>query len=403
MIKEVDVCVAGGGPAGMMLALLLAKRGVKVVVLEQHKDFEREYRGEVLMPRFTQMMRQIGLFEELEKQQHLKLDGLEGFSRQQRILNINFKQIAPEAPFALWMPQPVLLNFLHRKASAYSKYEILFDANVKSLINEGGRIRGVLAQNEKGEKIEIRAQVTVGADGRFSVLRRAGGFELADEDYHFDIVWFTMPRPESYDHQVRFFINDKVNFLVLPKYPDLMQCGLIVPKGGYAKLRHSGIESVRKILMRGHPFFQPFAERLRDFNHFSILQARIEYVKQWARDGALLVGDSAHTCSPAGAIGVSVAVGSAIVASEIIYDAILSKDVSARKLGKLQEIREDEVLMIQSIQKKFTQILLAQSKLARYFLPAAAFLIGSTGLLKAAQRKLFVVEKPLPLRNAVHF
>lgn len=403
MSKEVDVCIVGGGPAGLVLALLLAKQGIKVLVLEQHKDFDREYRGEVLMPRFTQMMRQIGIFSELEKRHHIKLQGLEGYYREKRFLNIDFKSIAPEAPFALWMPQPILLNFLHERAKQFPQYEILFDACAKSLITEGATIKGVTAQNEKGERIEVRAKITVGADGRFSVLRRTGDFEVADEDYRFDIVWFSMPRPDDYDNQVKFFLNPTANFLILPKYPDLIQCGLVVPKGGYAKLRHDGIESVKKILLQGHRYFQPFAERLRDFSHFSVLQARIEYVKEWARDGALLVGDAAHTCSPAGAIGVSVATASAVVAAEVIADALAANDVSAKKLSRLQEIREKEVREIQRAQKNFTRLFLAPSSFTQRIFPFAMGLLGRTGLLQAFQRRMFVMDKPLPVRKTLHF
>lgn len=397
--RETDVCVVGGGPAGMLLALLLAKMGVKVLVLEQHKDFEREYRGEVLMPRFSQMMRQLGLFEELEsKCHHLKLEGVEGFYRGKSFVRILLKEISPEVPFALWMPQPILLNFLYEKAKPFRHYDVLFNTSAKALIEQDGKIKGVLAQNDLGEKIEIRAKVTVGADGRFSVVRRLGGFELEDEDYHFDIVWFSIPRPEGFDHQVRFFVNQEQNFLILPKYPDLIQCGLIVPKGGYAVLRHEGIEAMRKRLIRAHRLFRTFAEKLKDFSPFNVLQARIEYVKRWARDGALLVGDSAHTCSPAGAIGVSVAAASALAASEVIFQALASKDVSARSLGKLQSMREDEVKMIQKNQKAFARLLLGSSGLFSFLMPMQLMLAAKLGLLKAAQRKLLVQEKPLPVR-----
>jgi 2-polyprenyl-6-methoxyphenol hydroxylase-like FAD-dependent oxidoreductase len=396
--KEVEVCIAGGGPAGMVLGLLLAKLGVRVLVLEQHRDFEREYRGEVLMPRFTQMMRQIGLFQDLERScHHLKLEGLEGFYHKHRILNVNLKEISSDAPFALWMPQPELLKFLYHRAKHFPNFEMMFETSVKSLIQTGNQVQGVIAQTSHGEKIEIKAKVTVGADGRFSAVRRQGGFTVEEEDYHFDLIWFSIPRPKDYDNQVRFFLSEDHNYLILPKYPDLVQCGLIAAKGEYSEFHHRGIESIRSILLHSHPFFREFAESLKDFSPFSVLQARIEYVREWAKNGVLLVGDSAHTCSPAGAVGVSVAVGSAIVAAEVIKDALDAKDVSAARLSKLQELRQEEVRDIQKLQKAFTRNFLGQTGFRKFLMPFQLLIAAKLGFIQILQRRMLARKEPLPV------
>ena len=141
---EVDVCVAGGGPAGMLLGLLLAKLGTRVLVLEQHRDFHREYRGEVLMPRFTQLFRQLNLFAFLESYHHLKLDGIELFYQDKRLVRVPFSEIAPEAPFAIWMPQPILLGALRDKARQFPSFDLWFDASVKEIVREKGRAVGLL-------------------------------------------------------------------------------------------------------------------------------------------------------------------------------------------------------------------------------------------------------------------
>lgn len=403
MNKETDICIAGGGPAGMILALLLAKLGVRVTVLEQHRDFQREYRGEVLMPRFTQMMRQIGLFSELERCHHLKLTGLEGFYKNRLLMRIGIDDISPEAPFALWMPQPVLLNFLYEKAKKFPNFEILFDTSVVSLLRPGGTVYGVMGQNSRGEKITIRASVTVGADGRFSTVRRAGGFEVEDEDYRFDLLWFSIPKPKDYDDQVRFFLGGAKNYLILPKYPDQIQCGLVLAPGEYAALRKEGIESLRKILKTSQSLLHPFADSLKDFSPFNLLQARIDHVKQWAKDGVLLVGDAAHTCSPAGAIGVSIATATAIVAAEVLYDAVRNKDFSAAHLGRVQQLRQKEVKEIQQIQKNFTRAIFMQSRFSRYLVPPLLFLAVRSGLFRSLQRQLMTMQEPLPVGPGLHF
>ncbi len=398
-----DVCIAGAGPAGMILGLLLAKQGLNVLVLEHHKDFSREYRGEVLMPRFTQMMRQIGLFDYLEKFPHLKLTDLEGFNNGRSFFKIGFSQIAPEAPFALWMPQTVLLEALHEKAKLFPNFELWFDARAEDTIEENGKCTGVTV-TRGGEKMEVQAKVTVGADGRFSVIRKRGGFELADEDHKFDLIWFTLEKPADYNDKVQFHLSDACNYLILPKYPKHIQCGLVVEKGGYAKYAKQGIDSLRRILLNSNPMFHAFAESLKDFSPFSVLQAKIEFVKEWAKDGVALVGDSAHTCSPAGAVGVSVATATAIVAAEVIGNCFKKNDFSKAALGEIQKLREREVLHIQSRQKAFSGLLFTRtSGRRREIFLFAASLIARSGLLKEVQRDLFVMKEPLPVSSQICF
>lgn len=393
---RVDVCIAGAGPAGMVLGLLLAKLGVKVLVCEHHPDFEREYRGEVLMPRFTQMFRQIGLFEHIEKYPHLKLAELEGYYQAKRILNISFSEIAPEAPFAIWMSQPILLQALLDQAKQYPNFELWFGARVESLMEEGTVTKGAIIHKGK-ETVEVRANITVGTDGRFSTVRRRGDFELEFEDHAFDVIWFTIPRPAGYDHYVRFFFSPTSNYLILPKYPDSIQCGLVIPKGAYLNYLKQGIDSIREVLLKSHPLFHPFAKNLKNFSAFSLLQAKIEYIKKWAKNGVILVGDSAHTCSPAGAIGVSVAVASAIVAADVIYDCLQKKDYSEQALGRLQELREAEVRHILNRQKAFSRILLPASPWLRGLAPFIFQFLTKSGLFRILQRDLMVMKKPLPV------
>ncbi len=396
-----DVCIVGAGPAGMILGLLLAKQGLQVLVLESHKDFAREYRGEVLMPRFTQMMRQMGLFDYLTQFPHLKLTDLEGLYQGEPFFKIGFDQIAPEAPFALWMPQTILLEALHQKAKSFPNFEIWFDAQAEDLIEKNNHAVGVSIVREK-EKIEVRAKVTVGADGRFSVIRKRGGFNVADEQHKFDLIWFTVEKPAGYDNKVRFFISPKSNYLILPKYPNHIQCGLVVEKGGFARHVKAGIHSMREVLLSSHSMFHDFAKNLRDFKPFNVLQAKIEYVQDWAKNGAVLVGDSAHTCSPAGAIGVSVATATAIVAADVIRECFEKNDFSKNALSKIQRLREKEVRHIQSRQKAFTFLLipgvLGPFRFVALFMAA---LFTKFRILRIFQRDLLVMKEPLPVSEKI--
>lgn len=387
--EQTDICIVGGGPAGMILGLLLAQQGVDVTVLESHKDFEREYRGEVLMPRFTKAVRRVGLFDIIVQEPHLKLKSLELFYRSKRVTGVEFSRISPEIPYAVWMPQPVLLNALHRAAQKLPNFKMRFSTIVRHVVTEGDRVAGVSAE-QSGEPLDISAKIVVGADGRSSIVRKTGGFKLRYDFYNFDLVWFTVQHPADHDQTVRAFFSPHYNYLILPKYPDAIQCGLIVPPGEFTKIRQGGIEQLRHRLLSGHSVLHPFARELKDFRPFHVLQARIDFVDQWAKNGCVLIGDAAHTCSPAGAIGVSVAAETAIAAVPILIDALERKDYSERSLGRIQTAREKSVLDIHRIQSRVTNLIFSRWPGFQILAMLVIFLIGRLGLFARLQKRLVV-------------
>ncbi len=389
MTIENDVCIAGGGPAGMLLGLLLARAGIKVLVLEQHHNFDREYRGEVLMPRFVQLFNQLALSHIIEKNTHLKLEGAELFFHEAKIGEISFGKVTPEIPYALWMPQPVLLNALHEEAKKQPSFEIWFESSARSLIQEGNKTTG-LKVRRCHEELEVRSKITVGTDGRFSTLRRAGHFKTVYSEHQFDIVWFTIPKPPGYENTLRFFLSRPRNLLALPKYPDAIQCGLAVEPGEYARYRKEGIDSIRNVLLKCNPLVHEFARNLKDFGEFNVLQAELDLIENWEQDGLLLVGDSAHTMSPVGAIGVSIAVETAAEAAKVIEECIRTNDFSTRMLDKVQKIREPEVRAIHEIQRRFSGLLLTRNLVLRFLLPLLLPLLMRTSFALRFQRRLAI-------------
>jgi 2-polyprenyl-6-methoxyphenol hydroxylase-like FAD-dependent oxidoreductase len=391
-----DVCIVGGGPAGMILGLLLASQGVEVTVLEKNANFDRQYRGEIMHPRFVQMMEQIGLRTFLEQYPHLNLEEGGLYHRDKVLVPIHFSDLVPEFPYAFWMPQPILLNALYDKGKMYPSFHIQFHSSVKELVKEEERIRGVKVETKEGQ-MEIRAKVTVGADGRFSLIRKLGEFEMEYEHYNNDVAWFTTPLPEGMPKQLQLVLTDSHFCLVLPKYPDSIQGGITFKKGEWKKIQERGVAHLRKELAEASPAFREFASSLHDFKPFTILQAKTMFVREWAKDGCLLIGDAAHCASPAGGIGVSLSTATAIVAADVIYEGLQKGDFSSSQLSKVQDIRSNDVRTVHQLQLKQEAIQMSENPIVKRIRPSLISVMSKMPMFKSVQKKVFVMSETLPI------
>lgn len=400
-----NACIVGGGPAGLMLGLLLAKRGADVVVLEGHENFDREFRGEVLQPSTAHLLDELGLLQYVLDQPHSLLDAGRIRMNGREIGAFEFKRIAPEYPYAIWMPQPIFLDALLRKAQPFPSFQCWMGAKVTDLIQDNGRVVGVKGMRHGKEPFEIRADVVVGADGRYSAIARLGKFEMEYEHHDFDVIWFTIDQPPGWSST--FYVSlGKVRGLMLPKYPRHIQAGILLPTGEWRKWRQDGVAAVAQRVRQFDPIFEPFASRLTDFKPFFPLEGLIRFVRDWARDGLLLIGDAAHTMSPAGAIGVNVAIATAAVAAQILLPRLGKGPIPHDVLAEVQRLREDDVRTLHRLQLGAQNVLLGQTSanpIVRWLLPRLLPVFLRSPLLPRVQRRIFFGAPLPPLDPAFSF
>ena len=403
--SSTNVCIVGGGPAGLMLGLLLAKRGSDVIVLEGHESFDREFRGEVLQPSTARLLDQIGLLQYILEQRHLTLTEGKLLVGGKPSAGFNFKNIAKDYPYAIWMPQPVFLDALARKATPFAGFHCWMGARVSEIIEEGGAVVGVRGLRHGKEPFEVRADVVVGADGRHSIIRKLGNFEIEYEHHDFDVIWFVVDPPPDWSRTIYFSVGS-TPLLLLPKYPHQVQAGLLLRVDDWRSWRKEGVEAVADRVRRLSPLFSEFAGALRDFTPFVPLPGVILLVRDWARNGLLLIGDAAHTMSPAGAIGVNVALATAAIAAQEIYPCLGRGPIPRGVLARVQKLRQGDVKTLHRLQRGAGRMLLGSgtgNPVLRWIVPRALPLAARSGLFPLIQRRMFFGAPLPPLDPAFSF
>ena len=403
---RVNTCIVGGGPAGLMLGLMLAKRGADVLVLEGHENFDRDFRGEVLQPSTARLLDELGLLDYTLAQPHSILKAGKIRLHGRDIGEFSFKKIAPEYPYAIWMPQPVFLAAMLRKAEPLPSFRCWMSAHVTQLIEENGAVVGVRGFRHGRKPFEVRADVVVGADGRYSTIAKMGGFMPAYEHHDFDLIWFTIEQPSDWHGTLYVSLGQEVRGLMLPKYPHHIQAGIALPRGEWRKWRAEGIAAVAERVRRFDPIFSDFADGLKDFRPFFPLEGLIRLIDDWARDGLLLIGDAAHTMSPAGAIGVNVAIATAAVAAQQIYPHLGHGPIPHAALQRVHQIREADVRTLHRLQLQAQRVLLGTSSpnpVVNWLFPRLLPMLLRSPLLPRVQRRIFFGAPLPPLDPAFSF
>jgi 2-polyprenyl-6-methoxyphenol hydroxylase-like FAD-dependent oxidoreductase len=330
-------CIAGGGPAGMMLGFLLARMGVEVVVLEKHADFLRDFRGDTIHPSTLEIMHELGLLDEFLQRPHQEVRQLAGQIGSDTVALADFTHLPTHCKFLGLMPQWDFLDFIAEHGRRYPSFHLRMEAEVIEIIEEAGTVVGVRAQTPKGE-LEIRAALTVGADGRHSVVRERAGLSVLNLGAPMDVLWMRMSRQPT-DSGQTFGRFDSGRILVFLNREDYWQTAYVIPKGKADELRQQGLPSFRQDLVRLAPFLQNRVDELRDWDDIKLLTVAVDRLSCWFRPGLLCIGDAAHAMSPIGGVGINLAIQDAVATANILGERLRQGTVDLSDLEAVQRRR----------------------------------------------------------------
>ncbi|HEV8718684.1 MAG TPA: FAD-dependent oxidoreductase [Candidatus Binatia bacterium] len=362
--EQTTCCIVGAGPAGVILSFLLARQGIPVALLEAHKDLDRDFRGDTIHPSTLELLDQLGLAERLHQLPHNKLTKLSFVTAGRHTTVADISQIRSKFPHIMIMPQAIFLDFLVRQAQQFPTFHMIWGANVQELVEEDGHVQGVRYRGAEAEWHEVRALLTVGADGRFSRLRKLAGFEPIKAAPPMDVVWFRLPRKPEDD---RYHLSGTLHieggrFAVIFDRPgDQWQIGYVIVKGSYAQLKADGVTALREGVARLVP---PLADRvhyLESLQQVAVLSVESSFVPRWYKPGLLLIGDAAHVMSPVGGIGIQYAIQDAVEAANLLTVPLQRGQVEEQQLAAVQQKREKPVQKAQRFQGYLQQRIVAQA------------------------------------------
>lgn len=384
-------CIAGGGPAGLMLAVLLARAGVPVVVLEKHADFLRDFRGDTIHPSTMQVMAELGWLDEFLQLPHQKVDRLTAQFGTHRLQLADLTRLNVPAPFIAMMPQWDFLNFLARKGRAYPSFRLIMEGEATGPIERGGRVTGVKARTPNGE-IEIAADLVVAADGRQSTLRAASGLAVEDFGAPMDVLWFRLSRrpDDTPETQGRF---DAGRIFVMLNRGDYWQCAFVIPKGANERIRAAGLEAFRASLRPLLPVPPARADEITDWEPVKLLTVQVNRLQRWWRPGFLAIGDAAHAMSPVGGVGVNLAVQDAVAAANVLAEPLRTGRLGDADLAAVEKRRMFPTKVTQRLQLAIQRTIIAQALDAKGPLepPLALRLMTAVPLLRRLPARLLAM------------
>ncbi|HEY1260703.1 MAG TPA: FAD-dependent oxidoreductase [Stellaceae bacterium] len=345
---SVRCCIAGGGPAGMMLGLLLARAGVDVLVLEKHADFLRDFRGDTIHASTLEIMYELGLLDAFLRRPHQEVRKF-GAEIGGIFLDVaDFTHLPTHCRFIALMPQWDFLNFVAEEAARYPAFRLEMEAEVTDLVETGGRISGLIAETPEGELL-VHADLVVGADGRHSTVREKAGLEGVDFGAPMDVLWMRLSRRATDPGQI-LGRADGGRFLVTLDRGDYWQCAFVIPKGGFDELKSRGLSVFRDEVAALAPYLADRIVEIDDWSHVKLLTVAVDRLRSWHRPGLLCIGDAAHAMSPVGGVGINLAIQDAVAAANILALRLLQGAASDDDLRRVQRRREFPTWATQRLQ-----------------------------------------------------
>jgi 2-polyprenyl-6-methoxyphenol hydroxylase-like FAD-dependent oxidoreductase len=332
----------------MMLGFLLARAGVEVMVLEKHKDFLRDFRGDTIHPSTLELLYELGLLEEFLSQPHEELRQIQAHFGEETVTIADFTHLPTHCKFIAFMPQWDFLNFILKHARSHPGFHLRMEAEATDLIFEGERVIGVRAKTPGGE-LEVRADLVIGADGRGSTARECAGLEVMDLGAPIDVLWFRLSKHAG-DPQQSFGHVGAGQFMVLLDRGDYWQCGYVIRKGSFTEKHRQPLETFQEEIARCAAFLRDRVEEIKNWDDVRLLTVKVDRLRRWYREGLLCIGDAAHAMSPVGGVGINLAIQDAVATANILGDKLREGSVELDDLRAVQHRRERPARLTQRAQ-----------------------------------------------------
>lgn len=392
-----DCVIAGGGPAGMVLGYLLARAGLEVTVVEKHADFFRDFRGDTIHPSTITLLGELGLREKFLSLPVTRLSTLDAVIEGERMTLVDFGVLQAPDNFLVFAPQWDFLDFLAQEARRLPGFELRMDTEVTGLVHEGSSqdddpadedapVAGVRVGSASGEQ-QIRARLTVAADGRSSALREAAGLRPVEFGVPIDVLWFSLPKPADPPPAILGHLSSAGMVLTIDR-GDTYQSGLIIKKGTFPALHRAGIHAFRARLVKAAPVLASVADTLTEWEQIRLLSVQINRLPRWHRPGFIAIGDAAHAMSPMFGVGVNYAIQDAVALANAVGAELRQGVVTEQALARVQARRERPVKVMQAIQGRGHRVI-ARSTEGRRIVPrtgAALLRLGSPVLRRITAR-----------------